>query len=251
MKIVGHGLIAGSLRICADRHDGVVAFATGVADSTCTNEAAFARECTLLYETLADARSSALRVVYFSGAGALYGHWEKPASERSPVEPRSAYGRHQVLCEAIVAAAGVPFLIVRLPNVVGGSANPHQLVPSLVAQIVSGVVRVQKSALRDLVDAAALGPIIDELLSASPERDTVNLATGVSTNVTDIVAEICAILGESPAIVSQDGGEPQRFDTSHLLDVLGRDPFASGQGYRDVLRRHVAKLADDLAVPRQ
>ena len=131
MRIIGDGLIARSLRPFAGTRDRVLIFASGVSDSSCTSEAAYARECALLYEALEDVRSTGSRIVYFSGAGALYGRWVRPATESGPVEPRSPYGRHQLLCEAVIAASGVSYLIARLPNVVGGAANPGQLIPAL------------------------------------------------------------------------------------------------------------------------
>jgi nucleoside-diphosphate-sugar epimerase len=89
MRIIGDGLIARSLQPFAGAHDRVLAFATGVSDSACTSDTEFARECALLYEVLEDARSAHAKIVYFSGGGALYGRWDRPAIESGPLEPRS------------------------------------------------------------------------------------------------------------------------------------------------------------------
>jgi nucleoside-diphosphate-sugar epimerase len=227
-----------------------LAFATGVSDSACTSDTEFARECALLYEVLEDARSAHAKIVYFSGGGALYGRWDRPAIESGPLEPRSQYGRHQLFCEGVVAAAGVSYLVVRLPNVVSGGANPHQLIPNIVAQVLEGQVHVQSRAQRDLIDAADLGPVVVELLGSAADRDVVNVATGISVDAPTIVSEICAILGASPSIIAEDRGESQHFDTAHLRQILGRDPFANGSTYRELLRRYVPQLAEGLTKSR-
>ena len=74
----------------------------------------------------------------------------------------------------------------------------------------------------------------------------VNVATGVSVHVRAIVSELCALLNAHPSIMAEDVGEEQSFDVSHLRSILGRDPFANGASYQDILRRHVPQLADGL-----
>ena len=243
MRILGKGLIARSLAPVAHLHEDVIAFATGVPDSATASQAAFARECSMLYGVLDDARRRKLRILYFSGGGAIYGQRTVPAVETSPLEPISAYGRHQLLCEAIVASAGIGYLIARLPNVVGPGANPAQLVPSLVRQVIYGRVEVQTHATRDLIDALDLATVIAALLDKADEQDTVNVASGRSVPVPLLVQEIARILGVRPIVETRPSGEAQRFSTAHLTAILGYDPF-KGHEFRAILDGHVPGLAE-------
>jgi UDP-glucose 4-epimerase len=63
----------------------------------------------------ADAR----RFVFISSGGAAYGETPVPATEETPPRPDNPYGRHKVEGEAIVAAAGVAGVSLRLSNVYG------------------------------------------------------------------------------------------------------------------------------------
>ena len=243
VRIIGSGLIARSLQPFADRHDDTVAFATGVSDSSCSDEKEFARECDLLNEALAQARSDQHRFIYFSGGGAIYGQWRRAAAESGPLEPRTPYGRHQLHCETIVRGADVPYLIARLPNVVGPAANPRQLVPSLVNQVLSGRVRVQRNAERDLIAVDDVGRVILPLLDAESHDEIVNVASGHSVPASVIVGEICRILAVQPKLAFEPNGERQRFLTDHLKELLGYDPFPDGDAYRRILRAYVPELA--------
>ena len=151
MRIIGRGLIARSLEPYASAHPATVAFATGVAASTCEDEEAYRRELDQLGAVIRDAGRDGERIVYFSGGGALYGDWSRPASEDDPPRPQTTYGRHQVECERLLAASFVPHVILRLPNVVGATGNREQLLPSLVSQALAGKVTVQSGAERDLI----------------------------------------------------------------------------------------------------
>jgi nucleoside-diphosphate-sugar epimerase len=239
MRIVGSGLIARSLGPYSSRHVRAVAFASGVSDSE--------REHRLLNQTIAEARSLGETITYFSGAGAVYGRWDHPALEAELAEPQTPYGRHQLACEAVVAAAGVPYLITRLPNVVASSASPKQLVPNLVRQVLAGRVHVHGRATRDLVGAEDMARVVSELLDRPSGAGIMNVASGHSVPVTSIVSEICVILRIDASIEIIDIGEPQRFDTSRLRAILGRDPFPDHGYYREVLRRYVPPLAEELA----
>ena len=73
------------------------------------------------------------------------------------------------------------------------------------------------------------------------------MASGHPVPVTSIVREICAILERSPSVVVSDSGEPQRFDTSRIREILGHDPFPDPDYFRAVLRRHVPRLAEGLS----
>ena len=247
MIIVGSGLIARSLQPYGSGHDESLAFASGVSDSTAVDQAAFERETAMLGNAIEKARSGGSRLVYFSGGGAIHGTWSHPVTESGPLGPATPYGRHQLACEGLIEASGLRYLIIRLPNVVGDRGNAKQLVPNLILQALSGRVSVQRRAARDLVGVDDMAAVVSELLDLVPDRATVNLATGHSVPVPVIAREICSILRASPSFDLSDTGQAQRFDTSHLKMLLGRDPFPDPDYYQGILRRHVPRLAMELA----
>jgi nucleoside-diphosphate-sugar epimerase len=249
MLIIGDGLIARSLRSIEADHDGTVAFASGVSDSTSTDPAAYERERSLLQETIDTAARDRRRLLYFSSGGAVYGRWTGAASEATSLRPETDYGRHKVACERKIIDSGVRHLILRLPNVVGDTGNPNQLLPSLVRQALEGSVRVYVLAARDLVDAGDLAEIVDELIDRVPSSAIVNLATGRSTAAEDIARRVCSILHSEAVIERIEAGRPEVFDPSLLRSLLGRDPFEA-EGYAEaVLGRHVPTLARRLRPP--
>ena len=106
--------------IVQPRHACVV-FASGVSNSTETDPAAFAREEALLREHLEDPRT----LLYFSSCGVADEH-----------EARRPYILHKRAMEDLVRAHGGR--IVRLPQVVGRTDNPHTLTNYLRDRILRG-----------------------------------------------------------------------------------------------------------------
>jgi nucleoside-diphosphate-sugar epimerase len=236
VHVIGSGLIARAIAPLGDKYADSVAFATGVADSTTTSDAAFVREIELLYPTIKTCISERLRLIYFSGAGALYGEWDEPVSELSGVYPHSAYGRHQLACESVIRASGVRYLIARLPNLVGHSQNSKQLVAALTEQIRAGRVTLQSAAQRDLLGAEDLAVALDRLLEVAPDKFTVIVASGRSVPVTAIAEEIATVLGIRPEVNLLAGGDQQRFNIDRLSQLLKSDQRKPPDYYRSLLR---------------
>ncbi|WP_405016243.1 NAD-dependent epimerase/dehydratase family protein [Kitasatospora sp. NBC_00070] len=196
MQIVGRGFLARSLRPLAARHPDTVVFAAGVSSGTSQADAGFAREAELLYDTLADCRRGGRRLVYFSTSSAgLYGALPRSGREDGPVRPASPYGRHKLAMEEVVRGCGPDHLILRLAYPVGPAQRPHQFLPALTAQVRAGRVRIHQGARRDLIDVRDAVRLIDALLALGSPGGVVNLATGWSVPVADVVAHLELRLG--------------------------------------------------------
>lgn len=243
MRIIGRGLIAQSLEPFASRHDATVAFATGVAASTSEDGDGYRREVDQLRVVLREAAANGERVVYFSGGGAVYGDWSRPASEDDQPRPLTTYGRHQVACERLLATSAVPHVILRLPNVVGPSRNREQLLPSIVAQVLAGTVTVQSLAERDLIGASDFARVASAVLERVDADAIINLASGSSVAVDAIVNSVMRELGVRARIEHVSGGTRQRFSIERLKDLLGGDPFPRPYPLDAVLADCVPKLA--------
>jgi nucleoside-diphosphate-sugar epimerase len=244
MRVVGRGLIARSLEPYATAHRTTVAFASGVAASTCIDEVQYQRELELLRAVIREAARNGERVVYFSGGGALYGDWSKPAREEDPPRPQTAYGRHQVTCETVLAESGVPHVILRLPNVAGLTANREQLLPSIVGQVLAGTVTVQSAAERDLIAADDFARVTSALLQRVESGAIINVAAGSSIAVDTIVSTVMRELGVSAQVEYVAGGTRQRFSIDRLKGILGGDPFERPYPLDAILARCVPQIAE-------
>ena len=251
MEILGSGLLARSLRRYAAEAPDALVFAQGVADSSTTAREAYAREIALLDAALDRARVGGLRLVYFSAAGAIYGHEAGLRDEATPLRPLTAYARHNVAAEGRIVSSGARHLIVRLANIVGSPQNPAQLVPALVRQAATGRAVLQRHASRDIIDADDAARLVTALLRAGGDHDVVVVARGASVEVPMLFADIAGILGVRPRIDLTDAGEPQRFDIARLLDRLGTSSDGLGLAPLEaVLARHVPALAAAAERPR-
>jgi nucleoside-diphosphate-sugar epimerase len=186
-----------------------------------------------------------LGLVYFSGAP-VYGRATGIRVETSRVAPETPYGRHKLECERLVADSGARYLVLRLPNIVGPTGNPNQLIPSLVAQVAEGSVVVMAGATRDLLDVDDLEAIVRGLLGLGAADAILNVASGISTPVLRLTDDIAAILGVSPSILSVEGGEGQDFSTALVRGLLPEYPRFEHDYPARVLARRVPSILRSL-----
>jgi len=251
MIVEGRGMLATAFLASRSVIEATL-FARGVADSKSADHGEYGRERSTLVAALDAAATRDHPLVYFS-SGAVYGHFgDDPVAETAPTRPVTAYGRHKVTCESLVRASHGPSLIVRLPNVVGPGGNPHQLVPSLVSQVLTGRVSVLRGAGRDLIDVDDVVATTAGLIDAgAPARlvaldRTINVASGICTPVIELVGMISTILGCDPEIEVVDGGDPQRLAVDRLHDTIPTDVHAPDYVIR-VLERRVPAIAAQVA----
>ena len=245
MQILGTGLLARAFSALDVRDDSITIVAKGVADSRTTDDAAYEREDRELAEAIDACRPAGRTLVYLSGGGAIYGPRTSIRHEDDELRPMTRYGQHQLRCEQAVMAGGVPFLIARIPNAVGHPQRGTQLVPSLVRQVRSGRVTIDPSATRDLIDAVDVATLVTELLATGLRDVPVNIASGISTPVGDIVAAIERLLGTTADHLESTGGpDPQRFSVERLQSRLPAWRPAATYPL-DVLARYVPGLALD------
>lgn len=221
MDIQGSGLLARAFAALDARDDSVTVFAKGVADSSTTAMAEFEREHRELEQAIDACRAAGRTLVYLSGGGAIYGRRPSVRNEDDELLPETPYGRHQLTCEQAIVASGVDHLIARIPNAVGHPQRPAQLVPALVQQILNGRVAVSPGASRDLIDAADAAELVSLLLKVGARNLVVNVASGHSTPVGDLVTHIERLLGTSAEHVVRDvEQDAQRFSIARLQSFL-------------------------------
>ncbi|HEX6359332.1 NAD-dependent epimerase/dehydratase family protein [Actinophytocola sp.] len=196
MEVIGSGFLAGNLAPLAASHPGVVVAAFGVSVASEIPEADFAREATRLYELISRCERRQEKLVFFStAAAAMYAVPGEAGTEDGPVFPTTAYGRHNLALEAVLAVSRIDYLVLRLTHVVGPAQHPRMLVPSMVRQIQSGAVRLFRGAWRDLIDVADVVTVVDRLLTAGVGHTVVNVASGTAVPVERLVDHIETELG--------------------------------------------------------
>ena len=116
--------------------------------------------------------------------------------------------------------------------------------PSLVQQVQRGTVALRQGASRDLIDAADVAELVVGLLDAGA-REAVNVASGISTPVGDLVAHIERLLDTTAEhVVLDTEPDPQRFSIARLQSYL--PSWSPGPQYPyDVLERYVRTAALD------
>ncbi|MHB8458927.1 MAG: NAD-dependent epimerase/dehydratase family protein [Candidatus Limnocylindrales bacterium] len=241
-EVVGNGMLAQAFACAAETGPDAIICASGVPDSQCTDESAFRRERALLHDLAGRTRARDAVLVYFSGAP-VYGRVSGLRVETSDATPETPYGRHKLECENVVVNSGARHLVLRLPNVVGPSGHPNQLIPSLVAQALSGSILTRSDATRDLLDVDDLVAIVAALLRRGICNSILNVASGVSTPVPRLVEVIAETLGTSPLVLSTAGGDSQEFSTAKVRGLLPEYPRFEPDYPVNVLRRRVPATA--------
>ncbi|GAA3537550.1 hypothetical protein GCM10022222_21460 [Amycolatopsis ultiminotia] len=247
MEVRGSGFLAANLAPLADSHPAVVAAAFGVSIAAGIPEADFAREADRLYELISHCVQRQEKLVFFSTASAaMYAVPGKAGEEDGPVFPSTAYGRHNLALEAVLAASPVDYLVLRLTHVVGPAQHAQMLVPSLVRQVRSGAVRLYRGARRDLIDVADLVTVVDRLLTAGVRRTVVNVASGRAVPIEALVDHVEAELGvrADREYVSDVAHQPVSVARLHRLVPeiarIGREDY-----YRRVLSKYLWEYAGD------
>jgi nucleoside-diphosphate-sugar epimerase len=214
MEIVGSGFLARNLQPIADRHPDTVVLAAGVSWASGTSETDFAREAALLDQVAERCRATGRRLVFFSTAATgMYGAVDGAAREDIAITPCTPYGAHKYMLEQRLLASGADYLILRLGHLVGPGQPTHQLLPTLLRQVLEGAVRIHRGATRDLIDVADVVRIIDWLLERGVRGETVNVASGEAVAVDDIVDRLQARVGTPVVRNYTDAG------SSHVISI--------------------------------
>ncbi|NYH80925.1 nucleoside-diphosphate-sugar epimerase [Actinopolyspora biskrensis] len=221
-----------------DRHPDVTVIAAGVTNVGTTSAEEFDREATLVYEALRRCRAQGRTVVFFSTASAgMYGATDSPGTEEGAVFPSTAYGRHKLGLERVLATSGADWLALRVSHVVGSGQRKYQLMPALANQVRAGAVTLHRGAVRDLIDAEHMVSILDRLLEKGVSGEVFNLASGFSYSVEEIVGELESSLGvvASKSVV-ESPTENASVSVGKIREYVPEfEEFGFGPGYLSLL----------------
>ncbi len=252
MEVIGNGFIAGHARAhFAERHPSTTLIAAGVSSVLITDVSAFEREATLVYDVIRKCRATGRTVVFLSTASAgMYGASDSPGTEDGAVFPLTPYGRHKLALERVCAISGVRWLVLRMTHIVGAGQQPHQLLPSLTRQLLTGSITVHANASRDLLDVRDMLGILDSLLANDVHNEVVNIASGRPEDIERIVdgleerLDVHAVRKrvEMPA-------KQATVDIDKVRSLVpGLETFGFGPDYLPkLLDRHIGELAEKAA----
>lgn len=226
MLTIGRGMMAGAFKECGAGDPGLLVFASGVSNSAESDALRFAREAALLSETIAAHPDH--KIVYFSSCAIGFLH--------------TPYYRHKLAMERLVEQSAARYLVCRLPQVVGLTANT-----TLVSHIVRSIrartaISVLPNARRSLIDVDDVVRIVLRL--AHLPNMTLQVTSGAAIDIDSLIREVATLLEIEPVLtIGQPEATGVNYDGSALQGLLGRDDRIFAPGYdRDVLRKYVLRM---------
>lgn len=171
--IIGRGLIA-SLFHDNDSND-IIFFASGVSNSSETDEKQFLREEKLIYETLESAQDKLF--IYFSTCS-IY--------DSSKTE--SFYVLHKLKMEEIIKQKADKFLILRVSNAVGKGGNPNLLLNYIIRSVISNQqINVHTKATRNIIDVEDIRKLTLEIIDSNNYNRIINIAYPYNFSIVEIL----------------------------------------------------------------
>jgi len=158
-----------------------------------------------------------------------------PIREDDPVRPNNPYALSkrmaEELCEFYAEYRGVPVTVLRVFNVYGLGQRAEFLIPEIIRQIRAG----QEIRVKDINpkrDYVYLDDVVDafvKALAAPGGFNLVNIGSGESLSVREIIDRIQQVSGTTLSVVSDGLERPQeihdvRADVSRAMAMLGWRP---------------------------
>ncbi len=201
--IVGNGLIAKAINSC-DRED-VILFASGVSNSVSPKDHDFRREEQLIREHLNNNKC----FVYFSTISI----YDESIS-------RNSYIGHKLKMEQLIQQSNCPYLILRLPNIIGSAGNPNTLYPYFKGCLENNEkVTIKRDAHRYLLTTHQLCKMLNQVLMSKERDATINCVIEKPYKVVDIYKSIATVLKLKPNFELIDGGLHYEVNANFEFDI--------------------------------
>ncbi|MBK2094717.1 NAD(P)-dependent oxidoreductase [Francisella philomiragia] len=172
--VVGGGQLAQAFYKYRDNNS-VVIFASGVSDSSCTDQKEFDREKKLLETILKDNFDK--RFVYFSSCALSADEYSK-----------NSYYAHKIQMESIIKKLSNKYFIIRLPQLFGNLKLHNTLINYIYNAIKSNnIINVYSDAYRYVVEIEDVRKFVDSYLANGTLCSTIDLANPHRYKVLEIV----------------------------------------------------------------
>jgi UDP-glucose 4-epimerase len=197
---------------------------------------AFLDNVQMAWNLVSGARSEKVEsLIYFSSVDVYGSSPGLPMSEATALDPDTWYGLSKATSEWIVREelrSKCPTCILRLPGIFGHAPNDRSVIGRFVSTIrQEGKVylRGDGKVLRDYVFAPDLCRAVERLV-ARRVSGTINLATGQSVSLRQILDSIREVLGVHFEVVhlpaDAERSFDMRYDTAKLCAALGEFDFS-------------------------
>jgi nucleoside-diphosphate-sugar epimerase len=206
--IFGSGLLAQAFSSFYMHSDDICIYASGVSNSLCNDPFQFERERICL--------SAALQQAKHVDAFVYFG----TCSIADPETHATCYVQHKLAMENLVRSHS-RYLILRLPQVVGKSQNPHTLLNFLYSKILRGeVFDLWSKSYRNIIDVDDVSIIAQQLIACNSVRNvSVNIANPVNYSVPKIVAAIESFVGKRGLYKVVESGCEYSIDVRQIIPL--------------------------------
>ena len=199
--IIGNGFLASAFKNQIEEN--FVIFASGVSDSSCTDESSFLREEQLLLNTIVETQDKFF--VYFSSCGVI--------SQELLGVP---YYRHKLKMEQIICSTHPQYLIFRLPQVIGKSRNNKTLVNNFFESVSAGhKITLQRFSKRYFIDIDNIVLFLIHVYKGLVLKNKIiNIACPIEYTALELLQVIETLTGLSANYQLEDAGSSYSLDTS-------------------------------------
>jgi NAD dependent epimerase/dehydratase len=201
------------------------------------------------------ARSAGVQRFIHTSTSEVYGTARfTPISEAHPLQAQSPYSASKISADALAfsywTSFDFPVVIVRPFNTFGPRQSMRAIIPTLIAQAISGRESIKVGSLHPIRDFTfvmdtALGFAAALDGSSQIEGKTINLGTGYGLSISDLVKLIGDVMGRSLEIeFDEKRSRPEKSEVDELVsdnslarDILNWEPKMIGEaGLRDGIR---------------
>ena len=222
-------MVASACKALKGWEDDII-YASGVSNSSETRKELFDREIELINSCLKELKRDC-SFIYFS-----------TTSIQNVSKKHCHYIIHKLSIEAMLRNSGHNYLILRLPNLVGNSRNPHTLTNFFADSIQSSKpFKLTKNAIRHLIDANDLASILNDIKDKFGKTGAiVNVETNRPLTARQILDLMEGVLHKKADVIESE--DPSLKDNYAIDDnSIVKYIFETSDSYhRDLIRKYYA-----------
>jgi len=206
--IIGSGLIGSAFESSKHKFKNTCIYASGVANSNSSDYNDFKREKDQLLFSLS--KYHKLRRFYYFSSCSVYDNDQN----------HTPYVKHKLHMENLVIK-NTNGVVIRLPQVVGKSENPHTLTNFIYSSIKNQKqFSLWKKAKRNLIDVEDVVKIIAALDIVDINKPILNVANVKNYKIMDIVTEFEKIIGLKGIFKTVDLGSEYDIDIADICTLV-------------------------------
>ena len=214
--VIGNGLLAKTFSDF-ENDDSVLIFASGVSNSTTTNDSEFEREFNMIKSTIEKCNG---KFVYFSTCSI-----DDESVNFSP------YVLHKLKIEKYIRKKHHDYLIFRVSNVIGRCQNKFTILNYLFNAVKNNIeIDLWKNAQRNFIDKDDLNYIVSQLIKKNSSNMTINIASRESIFVFDALQLIERFSNKMANFNFIEKGFELDIDVSFISSYLDKIELEKGRG---------------------